>query len=150
MARDRILIIEESRQIVDELRDNLELAGFETEVALNFQVAYAILEERKMNLAIVGSSFQEINTIRKLCELDNTLPIIFLSEQKSKRYQSTLIKAGASAILELPLDKDQVIEKIEKLVEKPEVLPLKMTLKTRARKMAIKGKEKKKRTSSAS
>lgn len=143
MARARILILEENRQIVDELRDNLELGGFETEVALNSQVAFTILEERKMDLAIVEDNIQAVDTLKKLHELSPELPIVFLSEQKSKRYQSSLLKAGASAILELPLDKDLVLKKVEEIVEKPAAPPPK----ERVRKFPKKISKKKKGTS---
>ena len=119
MTRARILILEEDRQLVDELRDDLDLVGFETEVALSSQVAFTILEERKMDLAIVGASTQAIDTLRKLHQQFSKLPIIFLTEQKSKRYQSSLLKEGASAVLGMPLDKDQVIARVEQIVEKP-------------------------------
>ncbi len=151
MARARILILEENRQIVDELRDNLELAGFETEVALNSQVAFTILEERKMDLAIVGTSTQDSAILKKFHELLPNLPIIFLSEQKSKRYQAGLLKTGASAILELPLDRDRVITKVEQIVEKPVPAPPKKRLKKPSKKRVVsKKKQEKKRASRAS
>ncbi|MFN3466350.1 MAG: hypothetical protein ACK4WF_01445 [Candidatus Brocadiales bacterium] len=104
--------------MVDELRDDLDLAGFETEVALSSLVAFTILEERKMDLAIVGGGNQAISNLHRLHTLFPKLPIIFLSEQRSKRYQSTLLKGGASAVLGLPPDKDRLIAKVEQIVEK--------------------------------
>jgi DNA-binding response OmpR family regulator len=145
MARARILILEENRQIVDELRDSLELAGFETEVALNSQVAFAILEERKMDVAIVGASVQPNNTLKKLHELSADLPILFLTEQKSKRYQAGLLKAGASAVLGLPLERDRVIGAVEKTVRKPEALPPKPRRRKIPKKVAKKKKKEEKK-----
>jgi DNA-binding response OmpR family regulator len=144
----RILIVEENRQVVDELRDNLELAGFEPEVALNFQVALTILEERKMNLAILGTSIQDVGIIRKLHELDKELKILFLTEQKSKRYKSSLLKAGVSSVIELPVEKDNIIATIEVLTAKTKVLPVKVPLRKPARKVAKKKREKKKKSAS--
>ena len=150
MARARIIILEENRQVVDELRDDLDIAGFETEVALSCPVAFTILEERKMDLAIVGAGDQAIGTLKRLHGLFPKLPIIFLSEQKSKRYQSSLLKEGASAVLELPPDKEQLIKKIEQIVEKP-VAPLhQKRLKKLSKKVPKKISKKKKRTYSAS
>jgi two-component system alkaline phosphatase synthesis response regulator PhoP len=146
MARARILILEENRQVVDELRDNLELAGFETEVALSTQVAFTVLEERKMDLVILGDSVQAIDTLRKLQELSAQLPVVFLSEQKSKRYLAGLLKAGASAIIDLPMDKDLVIKRVEEIVEKPAVAPPKR----RPEKLLKKTPKKKKGASRAS
>ena len=59
MPSARILIVEDERQTVDTLRDLFEQHGYETEVALNKQVALTILQERSMDIAIVSTSVQE-------------------------------------------------------------------------------------------
>ena len=60
MPSARILIVEDERQTVDELRDLFELYGYETEVALNKQVAITILQERSMDIAIVSTQVQGV------------------------------------------------------------------------------------------
>lgn len=65
----RILIVEDERQTVDALRDLFEQNGYETEVALNKQVALAILQERKMDLAIISTKVQEISGLEILYEI---------------------------------------------------------------------------------
>lgn len=120
MPSARILIVEDERQTVDTLRDLFEHYGYETEVALNSHVALAILQERKMDLAIVSTSVQDISGIEVLHEikkLSTNIPIIMIGNQKSKRIESTAVKAGASVFMVKPLNHAFVLQTIEELLE---------------------------------
>ncbi|HEY4481499.1 MAG TPA: response regulator [Candidatus Brocadiaceae bacterium] len=127
MANSRILIVEDTRQTVDDLRDYFELAGYETEVALNSQVAVSIIAERKMGLALIGMEVREVPAIEIIKELrgaDPFLPIIVIYENKSKRTEAALTKAGARDFITKPLDKDVVLQKVKNVLEPKETKPL--------------------------
>lgn len=116
----RILIVEDERQTVDTLRDLFEQNGYETEVALNKQVALAILQERKMDLAIVSTMVQEISGLEILYEIRKiipNIPIIVIGNQKSKRIESSFTKAGANVFIIKPLESSFVLQTIENLLE---------------------------------
>ena len=120
MPSARILIVEDERQIVDTLRDLFEHHGYETEVALNKQVALTILQERCMDIAIVSTSVQDSSggdILHEIRKLNANMPIIMISEQKSKRIESSSIKAGAKIFLLKPLDYVLVLQTIENLLE---------------------------------
>ncbi len=120
MPSARILIVEDERQTVDTLRDLFEQNGYETEVALSKQVALTILQERKMDVAIVSATVQEISGIEILYEIRKiipNIPIIVISNQKSKRVESSFVKAGASVFIVKPLDPTFVLQTIENLLE---------------------------------
>src|SRR3990172_13054967 len=107
MPSARILIIEDERQTVDTLRDMFELHGYETEVALNKQVALTILQERCMDIAILSTSVQassDSDVLYEIRKLHANMPIIIISDQKSKRVESSSLKAGAKIFLLKPLD----------------------------------------------
>lgn len=126
MAYPRILIIEDTRQTVDDLRDYFELEGYETEVALNSQVAISIITERKMSLTIIGMEVHEvpaIEVIKELRSIDPTLPIIVIYDSKSKRTEAALTKAGARDFIAKPLDKDIVMQKVKNVLEPKEKKP---------------------------
>ncbi|MDO8137694.1 MAG: response regulator [Candidatus Brocadiales bacterium] len=136
MARARILIIEDERQTVDELRDHLELHGFETEVALSGPVGTSVVEERKMDLAIIGTKVQDmegLELLRRLKGLDPGLKAIIITDQKSKRYHASLVKAGAEGVISLPVNKDGALELIEEILKKPKKPPAKKKRFHRAR-----------------
>jgi DNA-binding NtrC family response regulator len=136
MARARILIIEDERQTVDELRDHLELHGFETEVALSGPVGTSVVEERKMDLAIIGTKVQDmegLELLRRLKKLDPGLKAVIITDQKSKRYHASLVKAGADGVISLPVNKDGALELIEEILKKPKKPPAKKKRFHRAR-----------------
>lgn len=120
MPSARILIVEDERQTVDTLRDMFEQHGYETEVALNKQVALTILQERSMDIAIVSTSVQDSSggdILHEIRKLNAKMPIVMISEQKSKRAESSSIKAGAKIFLLKPLDYVVVLQTIDNLLE---------------------------------
>lgn len=122
MAIARILIIEDERQTVDELRDHLESYGYETEVALTAPVGVSVLEERKMDLVVIGEDVHEISgldILSKLKELAPGLKAVLMTSQKSKRYQASLLKFGARGVLTQPLDKTASLILIEGVLKGP-------------------------------
>ncbi|HHT9125251.1 MAG TPA: response regulator [Candidatus Brocadiia bacterium] len=145
MAYPRILIIEDTRQTVDDLRDYFELEGYETEVALNSQVAVSIIAERKMSLALIGTEVHEvpaIEIIKGLRSVDPSLPIIVIYENKSKRTEAALTKAGAQDFIAKPLDKNIVLQKVKSILELKEAehLPKEPSLPSKAIRRRVKKK----------
>ena len=122
MAIARILIIEDERQTVDELRDHLESYGYETEVALTAPVGVSVQEERKMDLVVIGEDVHEtsgLDILSKLKELAPGLKAVLMTSQKSKRYQASLLKLGAQGVLTQPLDKPTSLKLIEGVLKGP-------------------------------
>jgi len=121
MPSARILIVEDERQTVDTLRDLFEQHGYETEVALNKQVALAILQERKMDIAIISVSTQDVDgagMLNELKKLHADLPVIVVGSQKSKRIESSSLKAGASIYIVKPFENIFILQAIHGLLEK--------------------------------
>ena len=120
MPSARILIIEDERQTVDALRDLFEQYGYETEVALNKHVALSILQERNMDIIILSIKVQEIpgteilNDIRKIYP---GLPVIMISNKKSKRIESSCIKAGVNKYILKPIDNKIILQTIDHVIE---------------------------------
>ncbi|CAG0943350.1 Chemotaxis protein CheY [Candidatus Brocadiaceae bacterium] len=120
MPSARILIVEDERQTVDALRDLFEQNGYETEVALSKQVALTILQERKMDLVIISSTVQEISGVEILYEIIkiiSNIPVIVISNQKSKRLESSFMKAGVNVFIIKPLEPTFVLQTIENLLK---------------------------------
>ncbi|MCQ4574032.1 MAG: response regulator [Candidatus Brocadiales bacterium] len=144
MAVTRILIIEDERQTVDELRDNLEFYGYETEVALAVPVGFSIVEERKMDLAVVGEEVHEVSgldILKKLKELDPDIKVVMITSQRSKRHQASLLRSGAHGVLTQPLEKESSLKLIEGVVKTP-LVPKKKKKKKASKKIRPKVKKK--------
>ena len=120
MPSARILIVEDERQTVDALRDLFEQNGYETEVALSKQVALTLLQERKMDLVIISSTVQEISGVEILYEIRkiiSNVPVIVISNQKSKRIESSFMKAGVNIFIVKPLEPTFILKTIDNLLE---------------------------------
>ncbi len=73
-----------------------------------------------MDIAIVSTSVQDSSggdILHEIRKLNAKMPIIMISEQKSKRVESSSIKAGAKIFLLKPLDYVFVLQTIENLLE---------------------------------
>ena len=115
----RILIIADARETVDELRDFFELNGFETEVALNAKVAFAILEERRMDLAIIGFKVQDtpgLEVLADVRDIDPFIPAVIINGSNSKKIKSMIIKAGAQGYIPKPIEWDPFLHKVRKVL----------------------------------
>lgn len=120
MPSARILIVEDERQTVDTLRDLFEHHGYETEVALTKHVALTILQERNMDIAIISTTVQEVSGIEILHDArktNPTLPVIMISNLKSKRLESSSVKAGANVFILKPLDNAFILQTIENILK---------------------------------
>ncbi len=119
MSLKRILIIADIRETVDELRDFFELHGYETEVALSTKVSLAILEERRMDLAIIGFKVQDMpctEVLAKVRAIDPFIPAIIIHGNDSKRIQSMIKRAGAQAYIPKPIEWVSFLLKVKKVL----------------------------------
>ncbi len=115
----RILIVADARETVDDLRDIFESNGYEAEVALNNKVASTILEERKMDLAIVGFKVQDISGIdilKSLRTIDPRIPIVLIHGGNSKRTKELVKKAGAQGYVPNPIESNSLLNTVKKVL----------------------------------
>ena len=115
----RILIVADVRETVDNLRDFFESNGYEAEVALNNKVASAILEERKMDLAIVGFKVQDISGIeilKNLRTIDPRIPIVLIHGTDSKRTKALIKKAGAQGYIPNPIEGNSLLNTVKRIL----------------------------------
>ncbi|KHE93928.1 MAG: response regulator [Candidatus Scalindua rubra] len=118
MNATRILIIADAWETVDELRVFFELHGFETEVALNIKVSLAILEERRMDLAIIGFKVQDISGIEVLARvraIDPFIPVM-IHGSNSKRIESMFKKADVQAYIPKQIEWNSFLHKVKKVL----------------------------------
>ena len=119
MSVTRILIVSDTRDIVDELRDFFDLSGYETEVALNTKVASTILTDRKMDLAIIGFTVKDTpgtEILKELRTIDPFIPAILIHGNNTKRIKTLIKKAGAQGYIPEPIDSKVLLRTVKKIL----------------------------------
>ena len=66
MGSKRILVISQDRWLLDRLRDMLDSAGFEAEIALNGAVGASIAVERRVDLLVADEAVEDFQNVRKI------------------------------------------------------------------------------------
>lgn len=119
MSVTRILIVSDTRDTVDELRDFFDLSGYETEVALNTKVASTILTDRKMDLAIIGFTVKDTpgtEILKELRAIDPFIPAILIHGNNTKRIKTLIKKAGAQGCIPEPIDSKVLLRTVKKIL----------------------------------
>ncbi|MFQ5687029.1 MAG: response regulator, partial [Candidatus Scalindua sp.] len=82
-------------------------------------VAFAILEERRMDLAIIGFKVQDIPGLEVLAnvrDIDPFIPAIIIHGNNSKKIKSMIIKAGAQGYVPKPIEWDPFLLKVKRVL----------------------------------
>jgi DNA-binding NtrC family response regulator len=66
MTGRRILVISQDRWLLDRLRDLLDSAGFEAEIALSGAVGATIAVERRVDLLLADEAVDDFHNVRKI------------------------------------------------------------------------------------
>ena len=119
-ARMRLLILEEDRHNIDELRDFFSAQGCECEVALDLETARRILSERVMEIAAVNvqtARISEEDLIRDFRSRVPSLSLVLYNGTGKKSLQRRLRRLGADSCLSKKSDLESVVRAIARVLE---------------------------------
>lgn len=107
VLRRRLLLLEQDRHTIDELRDAFTERGYECEVALDLATARNILRERLMTMSVInalltGISDAELIPELKACNLDMALVVYNGTDDKVR--QRKFRSMGADSYLSKATD----------------------------------------------
>jgi two-component system alkaline phosphatase synthesis response regulator PhoP len=116
-----ILLVEDEEHLMDALKLNLELEGYEVTTANDGVAALKAVENEYFDLIIMdvmmpemdGISATEIIRIRK-----NDVPILMLSAKNTSGDRVLGLKKGADDYLTKPFNLEELLLRVEKLIEK--------------------------------
>jgi len=121
MPKGNVLIVEDSPTEVTILTDCLKKSGYDVLSVTTAEAAKAILVQKNfdailMDVVLPGQSGYSL--CRELRNQENTanIPIIICSSKSEKIDQKWGMKQGASAYVTKPVDRDQLVATLEKLV----------------------------------
>jgi len=120
MLTPRILLAEDEKSLRDGIKLNLELEGYEVEVAENGTEAIAKFENQRFNLIILDVMMPEVNGF-EVCEkirlTDSETPILFLTAKDASNDKVEGLKLGADDYLTKPFNLEELLLRAKVLIK---------------------------------
>lgn len=117
---NRILLVEDEENLQEAIKLNLELEGYEVEVADNGATALKKAAEQRFNLYILDVMLPEMNGF-EVCEkiriTDSDTPILFLTAKDTSQDRVHGLKLGADDYLAKPFNLEELLLRVKILVK---------------------------------
>src|SRR5438552_4998523 len=116
-----ILLVEDEENLHETLKLNLELEGYEITSAYNGAAALKAVESEYFDLIILDVMLPEVDgiTVTETIRQQNLeVPILILSAKNSSAYRVLGLKKGADDYLTKPFNLEELILRVQKLIEK--------------------------------
>lgn len=120
VVRRRVLLVEQDRHNIDQLRDAFTEEGCECEVALDLETAGNILGERLMDLAVVNGDlpgFEDEKLIEEFKSRAPAIALVIYNGTGDKTQQRRLRRMGATSYLSKASDLKAVIRAVQKVIK---------------------------------
>lgn len=114
----RLLLVEEDRHAIDDLRDQFIEEGYECEVALNIDTARSILQGRLMDIVVINLSLvaaTDINLVEELKDYNPDMRVVLYNGTADKTEQRKLRRMGADSYLSEASDLNAVARAAHRL-----------------------------------
>ncbi|MDO4317665.1 MAG: response regulator transcription factor [Lachnospiraceae bacterium] len=120
MNKQKILIVDDDRDLSGLLCDMLEDEGYEVTTARDLEEAYALLETKQVHLILLdinlpdGTGFELCRELRANC----TVPVLFASARTSENDKLVGLELGGDDYLEKPFSLKILLAKIRSLLRR--------------------------------
>jgi len=117
----RILLVEDEKNLLEAIKLNLELEGYEVVTAVTGTSAISIFDAQRFNLIILDIMLPEADGYR-VCEsirlTDTEIPILFLTAKDSSEDKVKGLKLGADDYLTKPFNLEEFLLRVRILVRR--------------------------------
>ena len=130
-AKPSILLVEDEENLHEALKLNLELEGFEVSSAFDGASALKAVQGEYFDLIILDVMLPEmdgINVTESIRLTNNEVPILILSAKNTSADRVLGLKKGADDYLTKPFNLEELLLRVQKLIEKNKKLQDKDTL----------------------
>ncbi|HYV95277.1 MAG TPA: response regulator transcription factor [Chitinophagales bacterium] len=119
MIQSRILLVEDEKTLLDAIKLNLELEGFEVVTAITGTQALKKFREQRFNLVVLDIMLPELDGY-KVCQSIRTsnseTPILFLTAKDTNEDKVLGLKMGADDYLTKPFNLEELLLRVRVLV----------------------------------
>jgi len=129
--KKRILLAEDEEHLLEAIKLNLELEGYKVTPAKNGKKALQLFKEERFNLVILDVMMPEIDgfVVAETIRLENTeVPIMFLTAKNTNEDKISGLKKGADDYLTKPFNLEELLLRVEKLIDKNKKIQVKETI----------------------
>jgi two-component system alkaline phosphatase synthesis response regulator PhoP len=126
-----ILLVEDEENLHEALKLNLELEGYQVVSAMDGMQALKALQNQYFDLMILDIMLPEMDGIEVLESIriqNNELPVLILSAKNSSADRILGLKKGADDYLTKPFNLEELLLRVQKLIEKNKKLLDKETI----------------------
>src|ERR1700712_1629268 len=131
MKKISILLVEDEENLQEALKLNLELEDYEVTSAYDGVEALKAVQQEHFDLMILDVMLPELDGI-SVCESirlqNNDIPILILSARNSSADRVLGLKKGADDYLTKPFNLEELLLRVNKLVDKSEQLSIRQPL----------------------
>src|SRR5689334_13533069 len=123
MSSQRILLVEDEENLREAIRMNLEMEGYEVEVADTGTKAIKKVGDRRFNLFILDIMLPEVDgfTLCQKIRLNDTeTPVLFLTAKDTSQDKINGLKVGADDYLTKPFNLEELLLRVRVLVKHSE------------------------------
>jgi len=120
MSKMRVLLIDDEEELVSALEERLELRGIDAEYALNGELAFQRMQEKKFDVAVIDIMMPNINGLEVLMNIKKIQPdiqAILLTGRSDKDDSRIALEHGAFDYIMKPVDINTLIKLMKKAVE---------------------------------
>lgn len=114
----KVLIVDDEKNIVELIRRNLQLEGYETVCAYCGQEAVHRVMTEKPDIVLLDVMMPDLDgyeVLQKIQEIDMTIPIIFITAQGKSYSKVAALELGADDFITKPLNMKELALKIKVL-----------------------------------
>ena len=122
---DKILVVDDDRNILKLLRMRLEANGYQVFAAAQSQEALEIVENEAIDLALVDLKLDGENGIdltKDLHQINPVIPVIILTAFGTVKTAVEAMRKGAYSYLTKPFDNDELLLQIKNCLDKSKLL----------------------------
>jgi len=116
-----ILVVDDESDIRELLQELLELSGYRVIAAESAEEAYTILRQRRVR-AIVSDILMEgesgVDLLIRTRQTDARMPFILISGFAGEYTETTVMAAGADALIAKPFEQKQLLSALQAAIKK--------------------------------
>jgi len=121
LQKTRVLLVDDEKELIDVIKERLELDGYEVTACYNADQALKEVQTQEFDVAMIDLILQDTDGITLITRIKVIKPLIeciVLSGQGTLRVAVEAMKQGAFEFIEKPFDHKVVVQTIDKACEK--------------------------------